>query len=129
MNARTGISGSEDMMVERGRIAGTEALEPRRLLAHVGLDLNFGDVGRAEANGSLLVTALPGGKTLAGSTTRATRLNADGSVDESFFDEGGAQAAQGKMKWIAGDAVVSGDRLYIAGVLQWPGTKPAIFSN
>jgi Ca2+-binding RTX toxin-like protein len=94
------------------------------LLAHVGLDLDFGDNGRGLADATLLVSPLSDGKVLAVGKKRVTRLNADGSIDGSFFDAGGAQAALGKMDWVAGDAVVSGDRLYVAGVL-----KPREFSD
>jgi len=103
---------------------GFERLECRTLLTHVGLDLDFGDDGRGEADATLLVSSLSDGRVLAVGKKRVTRLNADGLIDASFFDAGGAQAALGKMDWVAGDAVVSGDRLYVAGVL-----KPRAFSN
>jgi Ca2+-binding RTX toxin-like protein len=97
-------------------IAGCETLETRVLMARMGLDYSFGDAGLAQVDASVLVASLSGGKVLAVNGAAATRLNADGSVDNTFFDAGGVQASFGKLNWAASSAVVSGDRLYIAGV-------------
>jgi hypothetical protein len=42
-----------------------ERLETRALLAHVGLDLNFGDVGDVGTGGDVLVSDVAGGKIIA----------------------------------------------------------------
>jgi uncharacterized delta-60 repeat protein len=97
---------------------GFESLERRALLAHVGLDVDFGDLGRAPVDASVFVSSSPDGKVLAVGETTVSRLNADGSVDNSFVDEGGAQAALGRMFWRATDAMISGQRLLVAGTLE-----------
>jgi hypothetical protein len=94
-----------------------ERLETRTMLAYVGMDFTFGSNGVADADASLLVSALPDGQVLAVGATLAQRLNADGSIDPAFADAGGAQAALGKMNWIPSTAVVSGERLYVAGLV------------
>lgn len=94
-----------------------ERLETRTMLAHVGVDYTFGSNGVAAADASLLVSSLPDDKVLAVGATLAKRLNADGSIDPSFTDAGGAQAALGKMNWTPSSAVVSGGRLYVAGLV------------
>jgi Ca2+-binding RTX toxin-like protein len=93
-------------------------METRTLLAHIGLDAAFGDEGLAVADASVFIAALDGGKTIAVGGDGATRLNPNGSIDPTFFDEGAAQAALGKMKWTIGDALVSGERLYLSGVVR-----------
>jgi uncharacterized delta-60 repeat protein len=91
-----------------------EALERRRLLAHVGLDLSFGAAGYAPVDASLLVAPLPGGKVLAVGESGAVRLNADGTVDTAFVDRG----ARSDVPRPPSMAVVAGQQLFVAGVMQ-----------
>src|SRR5437764_15179418 len=88
-----------------------ERLETRVLLAHLGLDLGFGDVGLAPVGGTVLVKELDGGKVLAVNSDKAARLNADGTVDPSFIDTGGAPPLERPASF----AFVSGHRLTMVG--------------
>ena len=70
-----------------------EPLESRRLLAHIGIDPNFGDGGNAPLGGSMLLAPQPDGKILVATHLnaqaegyRVARLNADGTLDGSFDD-------------------------------------------
>ena len=92
-----------------------ERLEPRVLLAHFGIDFDFGDSGFAPAGGSVLVDDLPGGKILAVSSAAAARLNDDGSADAGLI---GRRARVGER---IGFAAVSGQRVILVGdVLREP---------
>jgi uncharacterized delta-60 repeat protein len=90
-----------------------ERLEPRRLLASIGIDLHYGGNGEAPAGGSILLTTLPDGKVLTAaqggesSAYRVTRLNPDGTVDPSFNDAL-ADGSHGSR------AVISGGRVIVA---------------
>ena len=91
-----------------------ESLERRILLAHVGLDLGFGDAGYAPVDASLLVAPLPGGKVLAVGELGAVRLNPDGTLDEVFVDRG----TKSDVERDADVAAVAGQQLFIAGQMH-----------
>ena len=96
-----------------------ERLEPRVLLAHFGLDFNFGDTGFAPAGGGTLVSDVSGGKILAVSSSGAARFNDDGTTDPAFTDAGATDERHVVF------AIVSGDRLIMVGDLfSLPGGPP-----
>jgi hypothetical protein len=86
-----------------------ERLERRVLLAHIGLDLSFGDAGRAPVDADKLLANVNGDQILVVGDERALRLNADGAVDTTFTDAG---ATTGSGRIVQG-ARLSGERLYI----------------
>jgi len=98
-----------------------ETLEVRTLLVHIGIDLDFGDAGRAPVTGSLLLADVAGGKVLAVDGTGAIRLNANGTRDDSFDDAGDAPLTER----IVHQAVVSGSRLILIGELIGVGRQPS----
>jgi hypothetical protein len=86
-----------------------EPLETRTLMAHIGLDLGFGDQGMALLANSV-VAELPGGTIMTFGQGGAARLNGDGSIDSSFSDQG----------FVAGQfspsrALIDGNRLILIG--------------
>ena len=93
-----------------------DILEPRVLLARMGLDYSFGTAGLAQINAGVFVAPLSDGEAVAVSPSEAVRISADGTIDGAFFDQGFLQAGLARLDWIASSAVVSGSRLYIAGV-------------
>ena len=114
--------------LRRGTSSCVERLESRALLAHVGLDLNFGDAGYAPIDASLLVAPLPGGKVLAVGALGAVRLNPDGALDEVFVDRG----TKSDVTRFANMAVVAGQQLFIAGTTrdgtpEQPGSETGLF--
>jgi uncharacterized delta-60 repeat protein len=68
-------------------------LERRVLLAHVGLDVNFADGGPAPVGGDVMIAQVSSGKILVVDSSKASRLNNDGSIDGSFRDQGADNAA------------------------------------
>jgi uncharacterized delta-60 repeat protein len=99
------------------------------MLAHIGIDLGFGENGLAPVDASVFMSPLADGKILAVGPSEVVRLNADGSIDQTFFDEGGAQAKLGKMNWLAGSAVISGQRVYVGGILESRDPSAAVRSE
>lgn len=100
-------------------VASMEHLEARRLLAHFAADPEFGgDLMYAQADGTLLVAPLTGGKVLAVGEYEAVRLAENGSTDGSFKDRNAA-GLRGSA------AVVVGQALFIAGVDRVEGEAEA----
>src|SRR5688572_30723471 len=102
-----------------GRFIRIERLETRALLAHIGLDVTFGDAGRAPVAGATLVEQLPGGKILAVAAS-ATRLNPDGTID--------ARLTAPDAEPPHSHAVISGQRLIFAGQRQTVDERSVVVS-
>jgi hypothetical protein len=105
-----------------GECVRIDSLERRTLLAHIGLDFDFGHLGRVtvgsvspatlESVRLVSVTPMPGGKILVVTGKGARRLNVDGTTDRTFSDAGAASAGKDA---VATSAVVKGSRLIIIG--------------
>src|SRR5687767_12835589 len=112
-------------MVKMTTANGLERLEGRVLLAHIGADLNFGQLGFATADAEGSIVLQPDGEILVfGSepdgnqaVLRIGRLNADGSPGATFI------AAPPPPDEISSGASVYGERLLVVGTAR-PLTQP-----
>jgi uncharacterized delta-60 repeat protein len=90
-----------------------DRLEARVLLTRVGVDTDFGGDGYADADGSVLVAPLTGGKVLAVGRFQSVRLHEGGTLDASYLDRGAAGSFPTREAYTA---LVVGQQLFIAGI-------------